>query len=188
MSSELGDINTEVINALLESFYDVLDKDGKRSILVFANLEDDLMDTKLPPGLYPYSEFLKIVQSMKQLMAYSGAVMQELGKKFAIYLNPFGTDFKGFIEMLNSSFGSSKLNITTEEGESSESKRFHITMLNCPFIEHDGYTEGICDFFEGMFVEGLRKSMGGTITVEKKNCLSNPKNICEFILFWSKLK
>ncbi len=184
MSVEMTEINSEVVNALLESFYDVLDRDGKRSILAFANLEQDLMDKKLPPGTFPYSEFLKIIRSMKQLMAFSSSVMRELGRKFAIYLNPYGTDFRGFIDMLNTYFGQSHFTLESQETPETGEKCFKIRLENCPFLEYDGYTDGMCDFFEGMFSEGIRKSMGGTVKIDRNQCSSFDDNCCEFKITW----
>ncbi len=182
----MTEINSEVVNALLESFYDVLDRDGKRSILAFANLEQDLMDKKLPPGTFPYSEFLKIIRSMKQLMAFSSSVMRELGRKFAIYLNPYGTDFRGFIEMLNNYFGHSHFTLELEEIPETGSKNFKISLENCPFLEYDGYIDGMCDFFEGMFSEGIRKSMGGIVKIDRNQCELPESNRCKFNISWSK--
>lgn len=184
MKTEVGQINSEVVNALLESFYDVLDRDGKRSILHFANLEQDLMDKKLPPGTFPYSEFLKIIQSMKQLMAYSSSVMKELGRKFAIYLNPIGTNFQGFIQMLNNYFGDYHFVLRVDEISDSEGKIFRIALDDCPFLDHDGYYDGMCDFFEGMFSEGLRKSMGGVIKYDRDFCNGEDTKRCEFRISW----
>ena len=183
----MTEINSEVVNALLESFYDVLDRDGKRSILAFANLEHDLMDKKLPPGTFPYSEFLKIIRSMKQLMAFSSSVMRELGKKFAIYLNPYGTDFHGFIEMLNTYFGHSHFILQIEDYPELGRKNFKVKLENCPFLEYDGYIDGMCDFFEGMFSEGIRKSMGGTVNIERNRCEMPGQNQCEFNIIWSRV-
>ena len=96
-------IQNAIINALLEAFNDILDYDGKRSILIFAKLEH-WIDEKLPPtGTTSLKDFEKLIKAMRILLQYSENILFEIGRKFSIYLDPSGTSFKDFIVMLNRS-------------------------------------------------------------------------------------
>ena len=73
-----------------KAFYDVLDLDGKRSILAAAGLET-LMENKLPPDEFSSSSLLnKLLFSMRNLLQFSDRVLFEIGRKFSIYFDPWG--------------------------------------------------------------------------------------------------
>ena len=103
-------VDNAVINALLEAILDILDKDGKRSILKFAGRED-LLTEKLPPGTSSREEFIKILEAMRVLLEFSSQILFEIGRKFSVYLDPFGSSIKDFIIILNKSFISPQFHI-----------------------------------------------------------------------------
>ncbi len=185
MSTPKVFVDNMVVNALLESLYDVLDKDGKRSVLSFAKLENELMADKLPDGAYPHAKFLKIMESMKQLMAFSQDLLKEIGKKFAIYLNPFGTDFEQFLHVLNESFGPTEFHLQKSDADNPDLRKFEIQIKNCPFLDNDRYIEGVCQFFSGMFSEGLKKAHGGHTSVDYELSVDQGQ-VCDFLITWSK--
>lgn len=154
-------VQNVIINALLEAFNDILDYDGKRSILAYARL-DRWTDGKLPPnGITPLNDFIRLIKSMRILLQYSQDILFELGRKFSIYLDPFGSSFKEFIIMINryihyleisfKEVSSDVFDVSLEwKGESSE-------LLHDPWLTY---------FYEGALTEGIRKTIGGKLQIK----------------------
>jgi hypothetical protein len=150
-------VQNTVINALLEALFDILDLDGKRSVLEFAGLEQWL--EKLPQsGKSLWVDFLKLVSAMRTLLQYSETILFEVGKKFSIYLDPFGSSFPDFIKMLEQSL----VDLHIEYQEISP-LQYEITMkwtgqetdlLDDKWMQH---------FYRGIYSEGMRKAVGGVV-------------------------
>jgi hypothetical protein len=159
-------INNNVLNALLEAFYDILDLDGKRSILMLAHLPG-LMDTKLPTnGTTNWEIFEKILEAMRMLLQYSDKILFQIGRKFSIYLDPYGSSFDEFIMKLNTWLDEVDLTIQSQSPQS-----YIVTCIakKASYLLTD---EWMKFFYEGIFVEGLRKAVGGDITAEMVECTS----------------
>ncbi len=169
MVSELAaaphEVNNSVINALLEAFYDVLDLDGKRSILAAAGLET-LMENKLPPDEFSSSSLLnKLLFSMRNLLQFSDRVLFEIGRKFSIYFDPSGSSFEEFIALLNNQFHDIQLSIAKVESDvfeiNMQSIESKMSLFTDPWMRY---------FYQGILEEGLRKSIGGQISSELTGC------------------
>ena len=93
-------ISYHIVNSLLESVFDVLDADGKKSILTFANLPE-LIHLKEKITEIPLSTFVAILQSITTLLQHSNTILYEIGRKFSFYLDPFGSEFSHFIRKFN---------------------------------------------------------------------------------------
>jgi len=165
-------VQNSVINALLEAFYDVLDLDGKRSLLDFAGLSE-LMDSRLPPrGTSNWGIFLKLLNAMRTLLQFSDRILFEIGRKFSIYLDPCGSSFPDFIERLNDQFHELELHITPHSRS-----EYEITVSaseNRSALFSDTWMHY---FYRGVFMEGLRKSIGGEIIVDNTQCDDNSLHI-----------
>lgn len=150
-------VQNTVINALLEALFDILDLDGKRSVLEFAGLERWL--EKLPQnGTSSWEDFLKLISAIRTLLQYSDSILFEVGRKFSIYLDPFGTSFPDFIRLLEHSLVD--LHIEFKE---IVPLQYEITMkwtgretelLDDKWMQH---------FYRGIYSEGMRKAVGGIV-------------------------
>lgn len=131
-----GKIKNVVINALLESLYDILDRDGQLSILMRAGLPE-LATKRLNPTEYsPIEVFNKIIGAMNELLCFSTIILNEIGRKFAIYSDPQGSGLEQMIDKLRQWF---KTDWKIELVEKDANKAI-IRVENCPFSA--GVTEG----------------------------------------------
>jgi len=161
-------VKNNVINALLEAMYDVLDSDGRLSIIRYANLEH--LKNRLPSdGDSPFEDFLKLLSSMNFLLAYSPKVMYELGRKFAFYFSPFGSHIMEFVDLLvDSLYQEIQFDVNYPKENEIE-----ICLTSCPFCRgmsalnsHPQTVEYNCDFFSGVIYEALRKSAENDYIIE----------------------
>jgi hypothetical protein len=173
-------VQNTIINALLEAFNEILDYDGKRSILSYAQLEH-WMNGKLPPSeTSSLKDFEKLIKAMRTLLQYSQDILFEIGRKFSIYLDPFGTSFKDFIEMINRYI--SDLEISFKEVSPNvfdvilRWKGENADLMHDPWLLY---------FYEGALTEGMRKTIGGKVHMK---VISNTKLTCEFRITGEKAK
>jgi hypothetical protein len=157
-------VNNSVINALLEAIFDILDYNGKSSILTLSG-RLDLLKEKLPQGTSKSSEFLKIINSMRTLLEFSSKILFEIGKKFSIYLDPYGSSILEFIEILNNSFVDPSFNLQKNSKNN----------LSLSIVTQNNNTDLLTDpwlryFYEGIFLEGVRKAIGGKVQIEFVEC------------------
>ncbi|MHA1131903.1 MAG: V4R domain-containing protein [Candidatus Helarchaeota archaeon] len=87
------EIRLIVFSALLTALHEVMGRDGKNSILRFAGL-DQYINQVVPPSIdktIPFESFKCLINSMNDLLGHgTDAILYESGRKFAIYLSPFG--------------------------------------------------------------------------------------------------
>ncbi|HMF31135.1 MAG TPA: hypothetical protein VKK79_06960 [Candidatus Lokiarchaeia archaeon] len=149
-----------VINALLESFYDILDRDGRNSILRAAGTPE-LMDAQLDPREYTdYEVFNKIIDAMNLLLQFSEFIAYEIGRKFAIYSDPSGNGIRAIIQNLQEWIQTGwTIEVIREDPESQE---MVIKVENCPFCgtckEAGSCGAVTCDFLRGIFSMSLEKT------------------------------
>lgn len=183
-------ISNKVINALLEALHDVLDKDGKLSVIRFSGLQ--YSDERLPSNGYSqYSDFKKLINAMNILMQFSTTAQFEIGRKFSFYLHPFGTKIEQFIDMLEE-FINDDISISIEN-----SKPVHITIdiKKCPFCSRNSdisekgkmnipisnNRDGIdCQFVAGAIYEIVKNSLDSNKKI--KILKSTDKKYCYFDL------
>jgi predicted hydrocarbon binding protein len=162
MSASIRTVKNSIINALLEAIFDILDADGKSSIINYAKLQ--YMKEKLPSnGETPYEDFIKLINAMNFLLAYSTKVLYEIGRKFAFYLSPFGTKLVEFFEQINGSL----IDEMTTKIMFPDDNKIEIVLNCCPFCHGvvsimpaiSTQTQGFsCDFFRGLLYETIYKS------------------------------
>ncbi len=122
-----------VFSALLEALSEIIGPDGKESIIHFAGL-DKYSKKYLRPSLVnalPMNDLIKLSNSMNRLLGWgSKAILKETGRKFAIYLTPYGYSLDIIVEKLKKWIdGDWDISIETagKEGE------FKVTIKNDPF-------------------------------------------------------
>lgn len=179
--SALRTVKNSIINALVEAIFDILDADGKNSILNYAKLQH--LKEKLPSdGETSYKDFITLINAMNFLLAYSNTVLYEIGRKFAFYLSPFGTKLMEFFEQVQS-YLIDDMNAKIEFlGEN----QIHITLKACPFckgvvsilpaISTQGFS---CDFFRGLLYETIFKSEERHVSISVEHT-SKSLNECQF--------
>lgn len=83
-----------VFSALLEALNDIIGPDGKESIIRFASLSKEYSNTYLRPSLVnslPKRDLIKLNAAMNRLLGFgTKAILKETGRKFAIFLAPYG--------------------------------------------------------------------------------------------------
>jgi hypothetical protein len=144
-------INNGVLNALSDAFTDVLDADGRASILSVAGY-GPLVAGKLPAGETPTSVLAAVVDAMSCLLVSSDSVVHEIGRKFAHYLDPCGTSFPDFVGCLNA--------------------QLRRTRFECAKMSHKGYNIAVIgedggklpEFYRGLLHGGLQKGARGRVS------------------------
>ena len=154
-------VDNSVINALLESIFDILDYDGKRSILLFANREE-LLHKRLPEGTSSKREFSDILNAMRILLEFSSTILFEIGRKFSLYIDPHGSTMDHFMKMLDDAFYGVHFSV-----ERKTEKEIIVTMTYDE-KDHPIFVDRWMGFFyRGVFLEAVRKSIGGKVEVDQ---------------------
>jgi len=120
-----------VFSALLEALDDIIGPDGKASIIKFAGLANKY-SKQLRPSLVnslPRLDLIKLTDAMSRLLGFgSKALLRETGRKFAIYLHPYGYSLETLIEKMKRWIeGDWDISIIKEE------ESFKISIKNDPF-------------------------------------------------------
>lgn len=174
-------VSNKIINAFLEAIYDVLDADGKLSIIRHAKL--DYLKKSLPPkGEIPYDDFVKLVNSMNSLLCYSDQVIYEIGRKFSFYLSPFGNQIENLLPFLEENlFQDIDIQI-----ERKKNTLILIRMNRCPFcqgalsiVPNLGDDTYKCEFFKGFLYETVKKATGHRASINI-NQIKKEDMQCEF--------
>lgn len=181
-------VKNNLINALLTAIFDEINSDGRNSIIQHANL--GYMSENLPSnGFTPLEDFLKLVDSMNYLLIFSKSIMFEIGRKFALYLSPFGTPLGDLIEMIKTKL----IDLQIEMDYRSDDK-INVTVIECPFcrsiqklnaaIISRNFT---CEFFRGFLHETVKKSAHTNISV-KVDHFNQKSGICKFRIDINRIK
>ncbi len=160
-----------VINALLESFYDILDRDGKNSILRAAG-RADLTEARLnPQDFSDYKTFQQIIDAMNDLLQFSEFIAYEIGRKFAIYSDPSGTGIDTLVKHLKQ-WIQADWNIELVSAHP-KSPILVLKVINCPFCESRTCTTSrskvSCDFLRGVFSMACEKTSRQGFTCAETN-------------------
>ncbi|MHA1793811.1 MAG: hypothetical protein ACTSVI_14300 [Promethearchaeota archaeon] len=124
-----------VISAILEALNDIIGPDGKDSIVKFAGLESKYLSRNVRPSLrqwLPLTDLTRLTLAMYRLMAWgSNALLRETGRKFAIFLAPYGYSLKMIADkMKNWIEGDWDIKI-----EKKSDDKILITLVNDPFLK-----------------------------------------------------
>jgi len=170
-TAPMSRVQNIVINALLESFYDILDRDGKLSILRAAG-HSELMDAHLDPQDFSdYRTFQRIIDSMNDLLQFSESIAYEIGRKFAIYSDPSGTGIETLIKRLKQWI---QVDWDIElVSAHPKSPILVLRVINCPFcgsrICGSSSTKVSCDFLRGVFSMTCEKTSRQSFTCAESN-------------------
>jgi predicted hydrocarbon binding protein len=155
-----GEVKNKVLIALLQSYLDVLDYDGLKSILREAELLE-LKDIKEmdPDQSIDFFSFKKIISAQNCLLYGCYNLLTEIGKKFSFYLFPYGKNFEEVIEEINHFIDADwKIEILDIKTKSSINliKSATLKIENCIFCSEVGVP---CNFIVGFLVHSLKKSL-----------------------------
>ncbi len=160
-----------VVNALLESFYDILDRDGKNSILKAAG-RADLIDAHLnPQDFIDYQAFLQIIDAMNDLLQFSEFVAYEIGRKFAIYSDPSGTGIDLLVKHLKQWIQADwDIELVSSHPKS---PILVLKVTNCPFcgsrLCNTSRAKVPCNFLRGVFSMACEKTSRQCFTCAETN-------------------
>lgn len=154
-TSDNGKISNVVLNALLESFYDILDKDGEISILRHAGFPE-LAQKRLNPGEMSSLEiFNQLINAMNDLLCFSTVILNEIGRKFTVYSDPCGSGIDGLIRNLKS-WIDVPWDIAIRERDDT---KIVIEVENCPFCQNCTEPNGEnCQLLCGMFARAVAET------------------------------
>ena len=155
-----GTVKNRVVTALLQSYLDILDYDGMKSILREAELLDlkDIRDVD-PEGEIDFFSFKKLIAAQNCLLYDSSQILFALGKKFSFYLFPYGKNFEEVVMELNhlikTNWNIEILDKSTDH-MTNEIETITLEINNCIFCSEVGVP---CNFIIGFLVHSLEKSL-----------------------------
>ncbi len=165
-----GEVKNKVVTALLQSYQDVLDYDGLKSILREAEMLylKDLKDLD-PNKILDFFSFKKIIAAQNILLYDSNDLLFQIGRKFAFYLFPFGKNFEDVIKDINEYI---KTDWKVEIFEISE-RNVAIKVQNCIFCSSTGVS---CNLFKGFLFNSLEKSLPANRRIVMVNQVENVRD------------
>jgi hypothetical protein len=91
-----------VFSALLEALNEIIGQDGKMSVIRFAGLSNKYSQVR--PSLLtslPKNDLIRLTTAMSRLLGFgSKSLLRETGRKFAIYLHPYGYSLEVLVEKM----------------------------------------------------------------------------------------
>ena len=169
-----------VFSALLESLNEIIGPDGKESIVRFAGLEKRYANKYLRPSLVkslPKSDLLKFSNAMNRLLGYgSKAILKEMGRKFAIYLAPYGYTLNTLVGKLKKWIdGDWDIEITDINSD-----KIQITIINDPFQSKGDANYLWTGFFEMAATNSSQE--GSQYKTDEKSCSGGLEEPTSFII------
>ena len=165
-----------VFSALLTALSDIMGKDGKNSVLKFAGL-NDYIDKDVPPSTddsINYETFSKLLRSMHELLGHgTNAILFESGRKFAVYLTPFGYSLEDVIERLEKWLGG-KWEILKEKDVEI------VKIKDCPVCRNLKSKTALCTVIAGSLSRIKEESTGEKFEVKETKCIAIGDEVCEF--------
>lgn len=168
-----------VFSALLTALSDIMGKDGKNSVLKFAGL-NDYVNKDVPPSTDPkdsidYETFGALLRSMHELLGHgTNAILFESGRKFAVYLSPFGYSLKDVIERLEKWLGG-KWQIKSKGND-----KEIVSIENCPVCRGLEAKTALCTVIAGSLSRIKEESTGEKFEVKETKCIATGDSVCEF--------
>ncbi|MHA1648639.1 MAG: V4R domain-containing protein [Candidatus Helarchaeota archaeon] len=175
---EPKEIRLIVFSALLTALHEVMGRDGKNSVLRFAGLEK-YINKDVPPSIdesISFETFKSLINSMDDLLGHgTDAILYESGRKFAIYLTPFGYSLKDVVERLSKWVGGT-WTVIKDNDESI------VRIVNNPICKSlaQRRTKPSCHVISGALAKIKEESTGAQYIVEEVSCESKGDPYCEF--------
>jgi hypothetical protein len=101
---EKQEVKQVIFSALFDALDEIVGEDGRASILSFAGMKS-YSNVRRPSLLasFPRQDLIKLSNAMSRLLGYgTKAILKETGRKFAIYLAPYGYSLDLIVEKLKS--------------------------------------------------------------------------------------
>ncbi|MFX1295010.1 MAG: V4R domain-containing protein [Promethearchaeota archaeon] len=174
---EPNKIKLIVFSALLTALHEIMGRDGKNSILRFAGL-DEYINQDVPPSIeesISFEIFKSLIKSMNELLGHgTDAILYESGRKFAIYLSPFGYSLQDVLEKLSNWLGG-VWTLQKEENDVSI-----VLIRNNPISKGVVSTRPSCHVISGALSKIKEESTGNCYVVKEILCESKGDPQCEF--------
>jgi predicted hydrocarbon binding protein len=179
MSLSMGEpkeIRMIVFSALLTALNEVMGRDGKNSVLRFAGLEE-YINQEIPPSIeesISFKTFRALIDSMNDLLGHgTDAILYESGRKFAIYLTPFGFSLKDVSEKLSNWIGGTWTVLKDNE-------KGIVQIRNNPVCKGIVSERPVCHVISGALGKIKEESTGKQYFVKEMLCESKGDPCCEF--------
>ncbi len=176
--NEPKEIRLIVFSALLTALHEVMGRDGKNSVLRFAGLEQ-YINQDVPPSIdesVSFETFKCLINSMNDLLGHgTDAILYESGRKFAIYLTPFGYSLKDVAEKLAIWVGG------TWSVQFAEGKTI-VRIVNNPIVKSLALPKErpSCHVISGALAKIQEESTGEIYCVVETKCEAVGDPYCEF--------
>ncbi|HUX99182.1 MAG TPA: V4R domain-containing protein [Candidatus Deferrimicrobium sp.] len=185
MSLSMGEpkeIRMIVFSALLTALNEVMGRDGKNSVLRFAGLEK-YINQDIPPSLeesISFKTFRALIDSMNDLLGHgTDAILYESGRKFAIYLTPFGFSLKEVAEKLSNWIGGTWIVLE-------DNNKGVVQIKNNPVCKGLVSDRPSCHVISGALAKIKEESTGKRYLVKEISCESKGDSCCEFHILQQK--
>jgi len=168
---------------MIHAYQDLLDYDGMKSILREAGLLELLKVTSVDPNeLIDFNILQKIINAHNFLLFGANELLKEIGRKFSLYLFPYGDNIENYINQLNeciqTDWKAELISISTSETNKIENVR--IRVRNCVFKSN---LSNSYEFSLGLLSQTIEKSIGASKIIDYKVIEENPSEILvEFYL------
>ncbi|MHA1268888.1 MAG: V4R domain-containing protein [Candidatus Helarchaeota archaeon] len=177
---EKKEISANVFYALLTALNDIMGQDGKNSVLRYAKL-DEYTTVCTPDEIHSddkinYKIFHALLNSMFTLLGFgTSAILYEAGRKWLIYLSPFGISLDGMIKKLENWIGGSWTLTKKDEEEI-------VRIRDCPICYNIKSTNDkpFCHLICGILSKIKESETGEKFNVVEDKCIALGEDFCEF--------
>lgn len=170
-----------VFSALLTALKDIMGEDGKKSILRFAGLSQ-YIDKEIQPSLsesISFEDFSALLKSMNSLLGHgTHAILYESGRKFALYLSPFGISLEDIIKKLEEWLGGE----WSFSEDPDDPDIIHIKIKNNPISQGISSPTPVCHIISGTLARFKEEATGEKYLVKETACTAKGDEFCEFII------
>ncbi|MBD3228251.1 MAG: hypothetical protein GF329_08675 [Candidatus Lokiarchaeota archaeon] len=177
---ETQSIRANVFFALLTALNDIMGQDGKNSVLRYAKL-DEYIEVCAPHNIsedetIPYKTFHALLNSMFTLLGFgTSAILYEAGRKWLIYLSPFGLSLEEMIKKLEKWMGGKWELVKKDDHEI-------IRIYQCPICHNFKSTsqKPMCHIISGVLSKIKESGTGEKYDVIETKCIALGEKMCEF--------
>lgn len=180
LSTQERKVKKVVFSALLTALQDIMGEDGKKSILRFAGLSE-FINQDITPSLdesISYNIFKALLISMNNLLGHgTSAILYESGRKFALYLAPFGISLEDLIEKLQIFLGGKwEIHKNPKENDVIVKIKF------CPICEGMTSKNSMCHIISGTLAKIQEEATGEKYYVKETSCIAKGDKTCDFLI------
>jgi len=170
-----------VFSALLTALTDIMGEDGKKSILRFAGLSQ-FINQEVSPSIdesVSFDTFKALLNSMNNLLGHgTNAILFESGRKFALYLSPFGISLEGIIKKLEKWIGG-EWKIWKDP---KDPNILIVKIKNNPICQGITSDAPVCHIISGTLARIQEEATGEKFYVREIKCSAKGDDTCDFII------